>query len=78
MIELKNCPFCGGNEIDFSDCKRLEDCERFECCDEKEYVLVVCNFSKGGCGASSGYFDTKEKAVSAWNRRDGHGCTTSD
>ncbi|MBP2635031.1 MAG: Restriction alleviation protein Lar [Firmicutes bacterium] len=66
---LKPCPFCGGNEVDFSDCKRLEACENFECCDDEEYVSVVCNFNKGGCGASSGYHDTKEKASAAWNRR---------
>jgi hypothetical protein len=26
---------------------------------------------EGGCGASSGYYDSEEKAIAAWNRRAG-------
>ena len=33
------------------------------------YVCVVCNMHEGGCGASSGYYDSAEKAIAAWNRR---------
>lgn len=66
---LKSCPFCGGKEIEISSCKGLEECENFDHCEDKEYVSVVCNFNKGGCGASNGYHNTKEKAVEAWNRR---------
>lgn len=33
------------------------------------FYSMVCNVNKGGCGASSGYFSTVEKAIEAWNRR---------
>ena len=39
---------------------------------EKKY-LIVCNVNLGGCGAASGLYDTKDKAIEAWNRRYGDG-----
>lgn len=30
---------------------------------------IVCRIDRGGCGTSSGRFDTKREAVRAWNRR---------
>lgn len=30
---------------------------------------VVCNVHEGGCGASSGYYDSEAKAIAAWNRQ---------
>ena len=67
MEKLKPCPFCNNSlslllataaEIDLDD----ED-------GADEQWAVVCNFNKGGCGATSGYRDTPESAVDAWNRR---------
>lgn len=53
-VELKPCPFCGGKNIEFCTLG---------------FYSMVCNVNKGGCGASSGYFSTVEKAIEAWNRR---------
>ena len=75
-VELKPCPFCGGENIEFCTCKELEDCANYEKCQSISFgdlqfmfYIIVCNKNKGGCGASSGYYPTKEKAIEAWNRR---------
>lgn len=67
-VEFKPCPFCGGQSIDLDSCKGLEECENFEEC-SSQYHAIVCNWNKGGCGASSGYYPTVEEAIDAWNRR---------
>lgn len=76
--ELKPCPFCGGNMVEVTNAHDLEECANFEdevCpCERYEtvdcsYFTVLCNMNKGGCGATSGYYETKEKAIAAWNRR---------
>lgn len=70
MSELKKCPFCGKEVAEISNCQELEGCRHFEACTAIEpYVCVVCNMHEGGCGASSGYYDSAEKAIAAWNRR---------
>ena len=70
--ELRECPFCG---------KRVAVCETvadINCMDDDSsdydwaigHYAVVCNFNKGGCGACTGLnFQTREKAIQAWNRR---------
>ena len=35
------------------------------------YRTVICNFNKGGCGATCGWYPSIEKAIEAWNRRAG-------
>lgn len=67
--KLRGCPFCGKSVAYIADCHELQDCKNFEACEGEGYVSVVCNFNKGGCGASSGYFRTTEEAIFAWNRR---------
>lgn len=67
-IELKPCPFCGGQNIDLDSCKGLEERENYEACGA-QYDAIVCNWKKGGCGASSGYYPKLEKAIEAWNSR---------
>ena len=77
--ELKPCPFCGKSVATLSNAKELEDCSLFEdddrcpaCMDWSGgcgYHTVVCGVPEGGCGAASGYYASKEEAVSAWNRR---------
>ena len=57
MEELKPCPFC-----------KKEVARIWE--DEGDFT-VVCDWGKGGCGASGGYRGTEEEAVKAWNRRPG-------
>lgn len=78
MAELKPCPFCGKNVAVMTDAHDLEECSNFEddnChCNEFEshpceYKTVVCAVTRGGCGASSGYYPTEEKAIEKWNRR---------
>ena len=73
MKELKPCPFCGGENIEISTCKELEDCANFEECQSIGFYSIVCNINKGGCGASSGYYPTVEEAIEAWNRRTNDG-----
>lgn len=66
MEELKPCPFCGGSfavlgtaaEIDMDDEEGADN-----------QWAVVCDYHAGGCGATSGYRNTPEAAVDAWNRR---------
>lgn len=76
-IELDRCPFCGRRKAVFSDVQDCELCSNFEdeVCPAYEpgtdcgVRFVVCDMSKGGCGASTGWFRTKEAAAIAWNRR---------
>ena len=69
-MKIEKCPFCDKNVAEISNCKELEECRHFEKCPATEpYVCVVCNMFEGGCGASSGYYDSAEKAIAAWNRR---------
>ena len=52
-IELKPCPFCGGEDLDFIE----SECEQF--------VLVSCC----DCCCSSCSDNDKEKAIKSWNTR---------
>lgn len=67
--ELKPCPFCGGHNLEIISCDEDACCD-FHCdgCDDKRYT-VCCSATQGGCGCASGYKDTKEEAIEAWNRR---------
>ena len=70
MDKLRECPFCGGEALEIVTCMQIEECAHFEECPAAEpYVCMVCSIDKGGCGASTGYYDSAEKAVAAWNRR---------
>lgn len=80
-IKLKPCPHCGSINLEFTDMHNLEECGNFDTdycpCNEYDstahcaYTSVVCTVQKGGCGASSGYYLTKEEAAESWNRRAG-------
>ena len=83
MNEMKPCPFCGDTDaISIETAKSCEECAHFEDAekcpayapfwsdeDHCPYIAVICSFSNGGCGASSGWYPTREKAIMAWNRR---------
>lgn len=65
---LLPCPFCGMDVADFTYCHEVALCRKADC-DEHFFVAVVCEKMDGGCGAMSAFCDDKEKATSAWNKR---------
>lgn len=79
MSELKPCPFCGKTVATISDAHETEECFHFESdvcpCEEFEVAcscgmkLIVCGINDGGRGASTGYFNSEEEAINAWNKR---------
>jgi Lar family restriction alleviation protein len=54
--ELKFCPFCGRYKA--PSLRQLQ---------QSKYIL--CDESKGGCGAQGPYKRWADDAVEAWNRR---------
>lgn len=60
MTELKPCPFCGG-----------EKAIRLWRDESENLYTVACDFTKGGCGVSCGYYEHEEEAIQAWNTRAG-------
>lgn len=57
MSELKQCPFCGNEDINVID--DMGD----------GYYQVICSVIRNGCGAATGYHQDKKQAINAWNRR---------
>ncbi len=55
---LKPCPFCGREDGVYM-------------CKEGNQWQVICDYGWGGCGASSGFYDTPKETAEAWNRRAG-------
>ena len=60
-IEPKHCPFCGG-EADVVKCR-----EAMEFLPVIDSYMVMCAY----CFCRTGRYESEEKAVSAWNRREG-------
>lgn len=64
---MNKCPFCGADVAEVVTASELEyDCpigwgER--------HFSVVCNVHNGGCGATTGFYDSEEEAEEAWDRR---------
>ena len=60
--ELKFCPFCGEEEAPTVIVRAGQNGWR-------DRNAVLCDYEKGGCGAESGWYHSREEAVDAWNRR---------
>lgn len=61
--QLLPCPFCGNTKLFVGTSDDILD-------DGKTNEFAVCcDFSQGGCGASSGFEDTMEEAIEIWNKR---------
>ena len=76
MAELKPCPFCGGTKIWIGTIaeSEMQDENHPDYEFNSEHYTVVCDYSEGGCGASTGgSARTKEAAIKAWNRRANNG-----
>ena len=64
MIELKPCPFCGG-QAEERYLKRKMLFARFVFPYSTHFVYIRC----AGCAATSEVKWTREEAIEAWNRR---------
>ena len=62
MTDLKPCPFCGGEAMDFH---RMNTGAAIDWCGPVDH-WVGCT---GGCGASTCMHDTEAEAIAAWNAR---------
>ena len=67
-MKIKPCPFCGSEEPILRIVTDYED-HNCEYCDSWGYVAVCCDYTKLGCGATSGYAKTETEAVELWNKR---------
>lgn len=70
--KLLSCPFCGkidtlivGSDLELSCKEDYDDWSELN----SETFAVACDFLKGGCGATSGFRDSKEFAIHTWNTR---------
>lgn len=82
MEKLKRCPFCGKDVAVVSNLQDCEICANFEDENCPNYEtegsdgcphFIICDHSKGGCGAATGWYLTLDEAAEAWNRRDENG-----
>ena len=70
--ELRPCPFCGADVAVVYDCEELEACDAAcDSCTKERTYQVVCDFTRHGCGASTGARETRIEAEFAWNHRAG-------
>lgn len=66
-IKLKTCPFCNGN-TNIRENYDIIDWVNDEPVEELRYV-VECDNEECLCYANTKMYDTKEKAIIAWNTR---------
>lgn len=74
MEDLVRCPFCGKSVAEVGTIAEHDFMSRDDTAYNwaSEHYQVVCNYLKGGCGAStSGRFKSPEEAIKAWNKRAG-------
>lgn len=66
------CPFCGRHEPVEPINSGMEDDMNYREDDTNMIsYAIVCNFTKGGCGATAGYRPTEDEATEVWNKRIG-------
>lgn len=65
--ELKPCPFCNNNNISVVVDNAAYSLGLIDKTDV--HFNVICSTISCGCGASSGWCDTREEAINTWNRR---------
>lgn len=53
---IKSCPFCGK-----TDTVKIKK--------EGNQYIIICSIHKGGCGSSSGYYNSEVEAIDKWNQR---------
>lgn len=77
-IQLRPCPYCGAKAAEIETIKEAEECKHFEdeevCPAFKPFEAcpckrIVCSVNRGGCGASTGFAWSIERAIEKWNRR---------
>lgn len=71
-IILKPCPFCGSETaLEIATLAEINCTDEEEATEaELEQYAVVCNYSRGGCGASTGGIcESEEEAAARWNTR---------
>ncbi len=75
---MKKCPFCGDEdspELISNMAMKAMFNDDYAPCHEDDYEevtngwFVICSAGKTGCGADSGWAETKEDAIIKWNRR---------
>lgn len=72
MERLKSCPFCGKNVAEVGTVADIELMDRDNTAYywASEHYQVVCDYTRGGCGATTGAQSKgPEDAIEAWNRR---------
>lgn len=74
-MELDKCPFCGAEAAEFISNGEMVDMmlegADMELTRLEDYSgwYVICDATKGGCGACSGAGQNKAHAARKWNRR---------
>ena len=72
MMGLIPCPFCGKDVAIVANVAELEHMDEGDPHYDRALhkYAAVCNFTAGGCGASTGmWYDSPKAAVKGWNRR---------
>ncbi len=71
MYNLKPCPFCGGKNIFVGTIEQIQGAaEIINTHYDNTHYKAVCDFNKGGCGATTGgQYDNADDAANAWNKR---------
>ena len=62
QYKLKPCPFCGSSDAPRLDTRHGKDGWR-------DRYMVVCDYTDGGCGSSSGWYYYFVEAIERWNQR---------